>query len=94
MDTRSGGLEPGDTEGTVNKSPSTHELLNEATLWLQYSRGVTSMLADLLHESDEVDCGQLALALEAVAAMTLIGTQHLNEAHAQAHWDGTMCGVG
>jgi hypothetical protein len=41
-----------------------------------------------------VDCGQLALALEAVAAMTLLGAQHLNEAHAQAHWDGTFCGVG
>lgn len=94
MDTRSEGLEPGDSEETVRRGPSTHELLNEAATWLQYSRGVTSTLADLLHESEEVDCGQLALALEAVAAMTLLGAQHLNEAHAQAHWDGTFCGVG
>jgi hypothetical protein len=63
-----------------------HDLLNEATMWLQYSRGVTSTLADLIHEADEVDCQQLALSLEAIAAMTRLGAHQLSEARAQAYW--------
>lgn len=63
-----------------------HDLMNEATMWLQYSRGVTTTLADLIHEADEVDLRQLALALEAIAAMTRLGASQLSEARATAHW--------
>ncbi|UPG96488.1 hypothetical protein [Luteibacter aegosomatissinici] len=66
---------------------STDDLLNDATTWLQYARGVTLTLADLIHEAEEVDCQNLALSLEAIAAMTRMGTQQLGEARAQARWD-------
>lgn len=73
--------------------PSVHDLLNDATLWLQYARGVTAMLADLIHEADEVDCCQLSLSLEAVAAMTSHGARQLGEARAQMSWEATMGGM-
>ncbi|UPG95390.1 hypothetical protein [Luteibacter aegosomatissinici] len=66
--------------------PSAHELLNEATQWLQYARGVTSLLADLIHEADEVDGKQVALSMEAIAAITHLGTDLVGQAHAQWHW--------
>ncbi|WP_429245400.1 hypothetical protein [Luteibacter sp. 621] len=78
------GSDVGDDAGNVQ---TTHDLLNEATMWLQYSRGVTATLADLIHEADEVDYKGLGLSLEAIAAMTLLGTQRLSEAHAQICWD-------
>jgi hypothetical protein len=60
-------------ELTAEPQPSTHDLLNDATMWLQYARGVTTVLADLIHEAEEVDCKQLSLSLEAISAMTRLG---------------------
>jgi hypothetical protein len=74
-------------DGDAASTPTTHDLLNEATMWLQYSRGVTATLADLIHEADEVDYKRLGLSLEAIAAMTLLGARRLSEAHAQVCWD-------
>lgn len=71
----------------ANHDTSADELLNDATTWLQYARGVTLTLADLIHEAEEVDCQHLALSLEAIAAMTRMGTQQLGEARAQARWE-------
>lgn len=65
-------------------APSSHELFNEATEWLQYARGVTQLLADLIHEADEVDCKQVALSLEAIGAMTRLGIHGMGEARALA----------
>ena len=56
-----------------------HELLNEATEWLQYARGVTQLLAELVHESDDLDCAQMSLALDAIGAMTQRGIWCLAE---------------
>jgi len=59
-----------------------HELLNEATEWLQYSRGVTQLLAELVHESEDLDCAQMSLALDAIGAMTQRGIWCLAEGRA------------
>nr|WP_063574401.1 hypothetical protein [Luteibacter rhizovicinus] len=59
-----------------------HELLNEATEWLQYSRGVTQLLAELVHESEDLDCAQMSLALDAIGAMTQRGLWCLAEGRA------------
>lgn len=69
----------------VADEPSAHELMNEATEWLQYARGVTVLLADLVHEADDVDCKQMALALEGIAAMTREGLRRVGEAHVEWH---------
>ena len=65
--------------------PSLHEMLNEATEWLQYSRGVTATLSDLGHEADTIDCKQMSLSLDAIAAMTQAALHLVSEAHAQWH---------
>ena len=66
---------------------SIHDLLNEATVWLQYARGVMATLADFVHEADVVDYKQLGLSLEAIAAMTQAGLERVGRAHAQWAWD-------
>lgn len=67
--------------------PTVHELLNEATAWLQYARGVTATLADLVHEADCVEGKQLAFSLEAIAAMMRTGTEGVARAHAKWAWE-------
>ena len=67
----------------VDPDASVHDLLNDATEWLQFARGVTELLADFVHESDVVDCRRMALSLEAVAAMTQVGVQSAAAAHAR-----------
>ncbi|HEY4093813.1 MAG TPA: hypothetical protein VGN46_20090 [Luteibacter sp.] len=76
-----------DAGSNIEHEPSAHELLNEAIVWLQYARGVTATLADLVHEADTVDCKQLGLSLEAIAAMTQAGVQRVGQAHAQWIWN-------
>jgi hypothetical protein len=66
---------------------NSHDLLNEATEWLQYVRGLTQLLADLIHESDTVDCGRMAIGLEGIAAMTRMGLQCTADAHVRMSWD-------
>lgn len=81
------------TEGCVrhyiDPEASAHDLLNDATAWLQYARGLTGLLADLVHESDTVDCAQLALSLESIGALTLMGVQCTAQAHARMCWEQT-----
>lgn len=64
-----------------------HDLLNEATEWLQYARGLSQLLAELVHESDAVDCARMALGLEAIAALTRMGLQCTADAHARMSWE-------
>lgn len=64
-----------------------HDLLNEATEWLQYARGLTQLLAELIHESDAVDCQRMALGLEAIGALTRKGLQCTADAHARMSWE-------
>lgn len=87
MRTPSENVRPVDDPSHAEYRPSTHDLLNDATMWLQYARGVTATLADLVHEAEELDCKQLSLSLEAIAAMTLRGLQKMSDARAEAHWD-------
>ncbi|HVI54801.1 MAG TPA: hypothetical protein VM621_07085 [Luteibacter sp.] len=63
-----------------------HQLLNEATEWLQYACGLSELLAELVHESDSVDCQRMALALEAIGKITRAGVQCTAQAHAALHW--------
>ncbi len=66
--------------------------LNDATEWLQYARGLTGLLADLVHESDTVDCAQLALSLEAIGALTHMGVRCTTQAHARDVLGTDACG--
>lgn len=77
----------GDAIHYVGTDASVHELLNEATEWMQYAAGLTELLSDLVHEADVVNCGRMALALEAVSAVTRLGAQRAAQAHAMVHWE-------
>jgi hypothetical protein len=76
-----------DTVQYVGTDASVHQLLNEATEWMQYATGVTELLSDLVHEADVVNCRRMALALEAVGAITRMGAQRAAQAHAMLHWE-------
>lgn len=65
----------------------THDLLNEATEWMQYARGLIELLAELVHESDSVDCRRMALGLEAIGSLTRLAAQRTAEAHARLSWE-------
>ncbi|HEY4090495.1 MAG TPA: hypothetical protein VGN46_03195 [Luteibacter sp.] len=81
-------LRQGDcADRSAGNEPSVHALLNEATVWLQYARGLTVTLADLIHEAEGIECKHLSLSLEAVAAMMQTGTESLAQAHAKLLWD-------
>lgn len=71
----------------IDPDVTTHDLLNEATEWLQYARGLTELLAELVHESDTVDCRKMALGLEGIVAMTRMGLRCTAHAHARMSWD-------
>lgn len=76
----------------LNPDATTHDFLNEATEWLQFSRGITELLAELIHESDNVDCRRMALGLEAIGALTRMGLQCTAHAHARMSWENTHPG--
>lgn len=71
----------------IDPEATTHGLLNDATEWLQYSRGLTELLAELVHESEAVDCHRMALGLEAIGALTRMGLQCTAHAHARMFWE-------
>jgi len=71
----------------ISSEATAHGLLNEATEWLQYARGVTELLAELVHESDTIDCRRMALGLEAISALTRMGLQCTTHAHARLAWE-------
>lgn len=71
----------------IDANASTHDLLNNATEWLQYSLGLTELLAELIHESDSVDCQRMALGLEAIGALTRMGMQCAAHAHTRISWE-------
>ncbi|MGF6709314.1 hypothetical protein QFZ41_000278 [Luteibacter sp. W1I16] len=54
-------LAEGGARHYIDPEASAHDLRNDATEWLQCGRGLTGLLAGLVHESDTVDCAQLAL---------------------------------
>lgn len=64
-----------------------HDLLNLATEWLQYSKGITELLAELVYESDKLNPQQMAMGLEAVGKMTHMGLQCASTAHVRIQWE-------
>ncbi|MDR6642911.1 uncharacterized protein (DUF4213/DUF364 family) [Luteibacter sp. 1214] len=83
------------TEGPLcyhaDPEATAHALLNEATEWLQFARGLTGLLADLIHEADSVDCRRMALGLEAIGALTNMGVQCAAQAHVRMCWEQARC---
>ncbi len=79
---------------SIDADASVHDLLNDATEWLQSSRGITELLADLLHQAESVNCLRMALGLEAIGALTQAGVRCATEAHARLCWEEAQEGEG
>ncbi|HXO99368.1 MAG TPA: hypothetical protein VN813_02650 [Luteibacter sp.] len=75
------------TTHAIDPEATPHDLLNDATEWLQYARGLTELLAELVHESDTVNCNHMALGLDAIGALTRLGLQCTANAHALLSWE-------
>ncbi len=71
----------------IDPEATSHDLMNEATEWLQYARSLTRLLADFVHESDTVDCQRVALGMEAIGALVHMGVQCTAQAHARMCWE-------
>lgn len=82
------------TSHHIDPNATAHDLLNDATEWLQYGKGLTELLADLMHEAESVRCRKMALALESIAAMNDMGVQCLAEAHARVTMAAAPKGTG
>lgn len=64
-----------------------HDLLNEATEWLQYARGLTQLVSELVHEADTVDCQRMSLGLDGIGALIRMGLRCTADAHARMSWE-------
>lgn len=62
-------------------------LLNDATEWLQYARGVADLLIESMEASELPDRRRMMLALGAMATLTTMGMQCVSQAHAKMQWD-------
>ena len=71
----------------IDPEATSHDLMNEATEWLQYARSLTRLLADFIHESDAIDCQRVAHGLEAIGALTHMGVQCTAQAHVRMCWE-------
>lgn len=71
---------------------SAHDLMNDATEVLQHARGLASLLANLIHESDARDRKGMVSAWEAIEILTYIGVQCAAQGHAKMVWQQAPSG--
>lgn len=73
----------------VDPDAMAHDLINDATELLQSARGLSRLLAALIYEADEVDCTDMASALDAIEALTQLGLLCATQAYTRMVWDQT-----
>lgn len=66
----------------IDAEASAHDLWNEGTELLRYARGLTAMLADLIHEADAVNSLKMAHSLEGIDVLMQLGLECAAHAHA------------
>lgn len=71
----------------ITAEATTDELLNDATEWLQYAKGLTELVVEMVGDSDILDRRRLMLTLGAVDVLTDMGTQCAMQAHSRMQWD-------
>ncbi len=69
------------------RSPSANARVPISCEWLCYARTLGEFLADLIHESDTVECERMVLSLDAIAPLVHIGAQCTAQAHARMTWE-------
>lgn len=66
---------------------TTDELLNDAAEWLQYAKGLTELVSEMIGDSEIIDRRRLMLSMGAISVLTDMGTQCAMQAHARMQWD-------
>ena len=62
------------------------QLLNDATEWLQYAYNALKLLAELMHDRDNIDAQRWPIMLEGIAAFVEMGTRCAAQAHLRMQW--------
>lgn len=62
------------------------QLLNDATEWLQYAYNALKLLAELMHDRDNIDVQRWPIMLEGIAAFVEMGTRCAAQAHLRMQW--------
>ncbi|SFS11805.1 hypothetical protein SAMN05216570_2569 [Dyella sp. OK004] len=60
------------------------ELLNDATEWMAYARGIVDLLSELVFEADAVNVRRLSLAMDGVSVLMDMSARSVAQAH--GHW--------
>jgi len=87
---RHGSPAPPRGEPYLGEDTPAHELLNQATEWLQYSHGMIELLAELIADVGVVDTNRMVLALQGLGAMSNMGLQCAAQAHRQMVWEASQ----
>lgn len=71
----------------VDPEAGVSALLNDATEFLQYARGITDLLVESMQEDEIPERQRTLLALGGVGALITMGVQCAARAHAKMEWD-------
>ena len=71
----------------VNPDATIHDLMNGVTEWLQYAKGISRLLAELIDEADEVKCKEVAMAFEAIEMLMRRALDCASCAHTRMVWE-------
>ena len=76
-------------EGSFCLDPdaSINALLNDATEWLQYARGITDLVVESLQEDEVPDRRRTMLVLGGVSTLITMGVQCAARAQVKMEWD-------
>jgi hypothetical protein len=71
----------------LDEEAGVNALLNDATEFLQYARGITGLLVEALQDDEDFDKPRIRLALGAINALVVMGVQCASRAHLKMEWD-------
>jgi hypothetical protein len=74
-------------EAPQGEEAGVNALLNDATEFLQYARGITGLLVEALQDDEDFDKPRIRLALGAINALVVMGVQCASRAHLKMEWD-------
>ena len=72
-----------DHANAVDSETSVHELMNDATEWLQYAQRLTGFVSELIEDAGELKGKEMAAVLMVIDALMRRGLDCAMQAHTQ-----------
>ena len=72
-----------DHANAVDSENSAHELMNDATEWLQYAQRLTGFVSELIEDAGELKGKEMAAVLMVIDALMSRGLDRAMQAHTQ-----------